>query len=120
MNFLQTNGDECSVTALDILSAAFFFKGMVFGQIERDIPETFIIMADDQNNTFELITTDNYIACVLSELEESINEKGWRPIAIEFCEDDEDFTMIDLHYFGDPSEKDIALINSMFTEDKEK
>jgi hypothetical protein len=118
MEFLSIDNSKynCNITPLEVYVAASFYKGMVAGQIERDIPLTFIIMIDDENNTCELITMDSCPGFILDDLDESMNDRGWRPVAVEFCEDDEDFTLIDLHYFPEPTDEDIALVENLFKE----
>lgn len=125
MQFLTgNNDDECNnedLTPLSILALGNFYKGIVTERYEEDIPVTFIIMADDANNTFELLDFDQCPGCFLTELDEVMTENNWRPVAVEFCQDeDEDFDLIDLFFLTDePSENDINLIKSMFKPNNE-
>ena len=122
MQFLSNesncNNDSCDseLSPLSILSLGNFFKGIVTERNEEFIPQTFVIMANDSGKTFELLDFDQCPGCFLTELDEAMREKNWRPVAIEFCQDeDDDFDIIDLFFFDDePSEQDVALIKSMF------
>jgi hypothetical protein len=97
------------LTPLDILTMSYFYKGIVTGDNDRTIPTTFIIVAN--NYSYELINLDKCPNCAMAEIEAAMYENKWRPIAVEFCEDEEDyFELIDLYYFSDPSDEDIELI----------
>jgi hypothetical protein len=119
MEFLLSNdtSNEDEFSALDILMASVFYKGAVSNELERDIPESFVIFSNDAGHEIEMINLDDYPEAVLAALEYAIEEEGWRPIAVEFCESEEDeFAPINLIYYEEPSEEDVALIQSMFVE----
>jgi hypothetical protein len=123
MQYVETNEEvknEYVTSPEEIFAQAHFYLGMATVLAERDIPETFIIFANDAENTTELVTLNNASEDVLTEIEEAMLENNWRPLAVEFCESDEDeFDLINLCYFSNPSEADMVLIDSMFESDEE-
>jgi len=117
--FIAEEHTETGITPLSVLTTANFFQGLVCGEIGAPVPVSMIILATPENK-IELVFLGGCPGCTLQELEEAITEKKWRPIAVDFSDDEEnDFMHIDLHFFDeDPSEEDIALIDSMFVSDE--
>lgn len=115
----HTEIEEGTITPLSVLTMANFFLGVVAGQTESPVPISMIVLASPENK-IELIPLNGCPGCTLQELEEAMKEKKWRPIAVDFSDDEEtDFAHIDLYFFEDePSEEDVALIDSMFVPDE--